>query len=47
MVECGFASNPEEDVLLNTEDYQWKLAEGLTQGIVDYIAARDGKENEE
>ena len=40
MVECGFASNPEEDVLLNTEDYQWKLAEGLTQGIVDYIAKR-------
>ena len=47
MVECGFSSNPEEDVLLNSEDYQWKLAEGLTQGIVDYIAARDGKENEE
>lgn len=42
MVECGFASNPEEDVLLNTEDYQWKLAEGMTQGIIDYIAARDG-----
>ena len=47
MVECGFSSNPEEDVLLNSEDYQWKLAEGLTQGIVDYIAARDGKENDE
>ena len=45
MVECGFASNPEEDVLLNTEDYQWKLAEGLTQGIIDYIAARDGRSN--
>lgn len=43
MVECGFASNPEEDVLLNSEDYQWKLAEGLTQGIIDYIAARDGR----
>ena len=45
MVECGFASNPDEDVLLNTEDYQWKLAEGLTQGIVDYIAQRDGRSN--
>ena len=45
MVECGFASNPEEDVLLNSEDYQWKLAEGLTQGIIDYIAARDGRVN--
>jgi len=45
MVECGFASNPEEDVLLNSEDYQWKLAEGLTQGIIDYIAERDGRFN--
>ena len=45
MVECSFASNPEEDVLLNSEDYQWKLAEGLTQGIIDYIAARDGRAN--
>ena len=43
MVECGFASNPDEDVLLNSEDYQWKLAEGLTQGIMDYIAKRDGR----
>ena len=43
MVECGFASNPEEDVLLNTEDYQWKLATGLTNGIIAYIQARDGQ----
>ena len=43
MVECGFASNPEEDVLLNTEDYQWLLASGLTQGIVDYIEARNAE----
>lgn len=43
MVECGFASNPDEDVLLNSEDYQWLLAKGLTQGIIDYIHARDGE----
>ncbi len=42
MVECGFLSNPDEDRLLNDEDYQWKLATGLTNGIIDYIAARDG-----
>ena len=41
MVECGFMSNPEEDRLLNDEAYQQKLAVGLTQGIVDYIAIRD------
>lgn len=43
MVECGFMSNPDEDRLLNDEDYQWKLATGLTQGIMAYIAARDGE----
>lgn len=46
MVECGFASNPEEDVLLNSEDYQWLLASGLTQGIIDYIEARDAARGE-
>ena len=42
MVECGFLSNPDEDRLLNDEDYQWKLATGLTNGIIDYIQLRDG-----
>ena len=42
MVECGYLSNPDEDRLLNDEDYQWKLAAGLTYGIIDYIQARDG-----
>ena len=41
MVECGFLSNPDEDRLLNDEDYQWKLATGLTAGIEDYIAERE------
>ena len=41
MVECGYMSNPEEDVLLNDEHYQWKLAEGMTQGIVDYVRMRN------
>ncbi len=40
MVECGFLSNPDEDRLLNDADYQWKLAAGLTNGIIDYIGAR-------
>ena len=43
MVECGFLSNPEEDKKLNDEDYQWKLAAGLTNGIIDYIAQRDAQ----
>ena len=41
MVECGFMSNPDEDRLLNDGDYQWKLAAGLTNGIIDYIGSRE------
>ena len=37
LVECGFMSNPEEDVLLNTPEYQQKLADGMVEGIADYM----------
>ena len=37
LVECGYATNPEEDVNLNTPEYQRKLAEGMTEGICDYF----------
>ena len=40
MVECGFMSNPDEDILLNDESYQWLLARGLTEGVIDYIGSR-------
>ena len=41
LVEMGYMSNPEEDVLLNDPDYQQKLVEGMVRGIVDYIRTRD------
>ena len=37
MVECGFMSNPEEDVKLNDPAYQQLLAEGMVEGICDYM----------
>ena len=37
MVEMGFMSNPEEDVLLNTPEYQALLVEGMVRGIMDYL----------
>ena len=40
-------SNPEEDRLLNDEDYQWKLARGLTDGIIEYIQSREYDEGGE
>ena len=36
-VECGFLSNPEEEVLLQTDENQDKLAWGIYNGIMDYF----------
>lgn len=37
MVECGFLSNPEEAALLNTEEYQQKVAMTIFKGLTDYL----------
>ena len=37
IVECGFLSNPEEEKLLNTDEYQNKLAESICKGIMEYF----------
>lgn len=38
MVECGFLSNPEEAALLNTEEYQQKVAMTIFKGLTDYLS---------
>lgn len=37
VVECGFLSNPEEEQLLQNDEYQNKLAIGIFLGIVEYF----------
>ena len=37
IVECGFLSNPEEEKLLQTDEYQERLAWGIYIGITDYF----------
>ena len=37
IVECGFLSNPEEEALLQTNEYQDRLAWGIYTGIMDYF----------
>lgn len=37
IVECGFLSNAEEAKLLETEEYQSKLAWGIYVGIMDFF----------
>lgn len=38
LVEAAFISNPEEEVLLNTDDYQERLAGALMRGIEAYFS---------
>ena len=37
LIEMGFMSNPEEDVLMSTPEYQTKLAQGMFDGICAYL----------
>lgn len=37
IVECGFLSNPSEEALLEEEDYQEKMAEGIAEGILQFL----------
>ncbi len=34
LVECGFLSCPQEEQLLLTEEYQWKLANAIADGLL-------------
>ena len=37
LVEMGYLTNPEEDVLLNSPDYQDKLVQGFVEGVCAYF----------
>lgn len=41
LVECGYLTNPDEDVRLNDAEYQQKLAEGMVEGICDYFERQE------
>ena len=38
IVEMGFLSNPGEDRLLSSEDYQNKIVQGIVNGIGEYLS---------
>ena len=37
LVECGFISNPSEEKLLLTPEYQAKIGEAIAQGVTEYM----------
>ena len=42
IVECGFLSNPADEQLLLSADYQLLLAESITRGILAYFSSSNG-----
>lgn len=45
LIECGFLSNPNEERLLKTEDYQKKLANAIYNGVKKYYEEKDNIKN--
>lgn len=37
IIECGFLSNPQEEKLLKSDDYQQKMAEAIAEGIENFL----------
>lgn len=37
LIECGFISNPEEEKLLNTDEYMYKIIDAIYKGIFLYF----------
>ena len=47
IVECGFMSNPEELDLLQSEEYQKKIAMSIYKGIEQYYSSANGNADSE
>ncbi len=46
LIECGFLSNPNEEALLKSREYQEKMAQAIADGTLAYFAGRIVGESE-
>lgn len=44
LIECGFLSNEEEEKLLQLENYQKKIAQGIYNGIIKFLEEMNEKD---
>ncbi len=42
LIECGFLSNSREEALLLTEDYQYRLAQAIVDGVCQWVQMQAG-----